>query len=161
MPQGLRRVNTDKPSRNPLAHNNLLYELLTRTFVTGPTPIGFSGDSGCQNPGNLYKSLHARPQPVRPLVPSSARGIDGGPRRFTEVALDEHRARWTTGASHATNRRVDEIDPPEIVARPQHLEEVLAAFRKSSKEDLERKVSGKESALGVMAQDLDSPGSRK
>src|SRR5208337_3724237 len=47
-----------------------------------------------------------------------------------------------------TNRQVDEIDPPEIVARPQHLEEGLAAFWKSSKEDLERKVSGKESALG-------------
>jgi len=37
----------------------------------------------CRSP---YQS---RPQLFRPLIPSSARGIDGGPRRFTEVVLNE------------------------------------------------------------------------
>ena len=30
-----------------------------------------------------------RPLLCRPWIPSSARDIDGGPRRFTEVVLDE------------------------------------------------------------------------
>src|SRR5271157_2963842 len=30
-----------------------------------------------------------RPQLFRPWIPNSARGIDGGPRRFTEVVLNE------------------------------------------------------------------------
>ena len=34
----------------------------------------------------LYQS---RPKLFRPLIPSSAHGIDGGPRRFTEVVLNE------------------------------------------------------------------------
>jgi len=39
---------------------------------------------GVQNAGNLDISRHAWSQLVRPLVPSSARGSDGGPLRFTD-----------------------------------------------------------------------------
>src|SRR5271166_2585045 len=44
---------------------------------------------------NLYQS---RPQLFRPLIPSSARGIDGGPRQSAEVVLNEQSlpvARWS------------------------------------------------------------------
>ena len=37
-----------------------------------------------------------RPQLFRPWIPSSARDIDGGPRRFTEVVLNEQ---WINGFS--------------------------------------------------------------
>gem|GEM_PF-4967780 len=34
-------------------------------------------------------SPESRPELFRPLIPSTARGIDGGHRRFTEVVLNE------------------------------------------------------------------------
>ena len=42
-----------------------------------------------RNPGNLYISLHATDQAFRSLMPSSARGVDGGPQRFTQVVPNE------------------------------------------------------------------------
>jgi len=39
--------------------------------------------------GNLYIPLHALFQLVRPSMPSSPRGSDGAPRRFTEVVPNE------------------------------------------------------------------------
>ena len=46
----------------------------------------FSGIDGCRNSTFLYQS---RSKLFRPFLPSSACGIDGGPRRFTEVVLNE------------------------------------------------------------------------
>ena len=45
-----------------------------------------AGIDCCLNSTFLYQS---RPQLFRPSIPSSARGIDGGPRRFTGVVLNE------------------------------------------------------------------------
>jgi len=45
-----------------------------------------AGIDGCLNSTFLDQS---RPQLFRPSIPSSAGGIDGGPRRFTEVELNE------------------------------------------------------------------------
>src|SRR5271165_2379579 len=45
--------------------------------------------SGCVNSAFLNKSQHFTGHLFRPWIPSSARGINGGPRRFTEVVLNE------------------------------------------------------------------------
>jgi len=45
---------------------------------------------------NLYISQHFTGHLFRPWIPSSARDIDGGPRRFTEVVLNEQ---WINGFS--------------------------------------------------------------
>ncbi len=42
-----------------------------------------------RNTGNLHISLHATDQAFRSLMPSPARGVDGGPRRFTQVVPNE------------------------------------------------------------------------
>ncbi len=49
----------------------------------------------------LYQS---RPKLFRPLIPSSARGINGGPRRSTEVVLNEQ---FLPGASMKSSRSKD------------------------------------------------------
>ena len=45
--------------------------------------------SGCLSSAFLDISQHFTGHLFRPWIPSSARGIDGGPRRFTEVVLNE------------------------------------------------------------------------
>jgi hypothetical protein len=45
--------------------------------------------SGCLNSAFLDISQHFTGHLFRPWIPSSARGIDGDPRRFTEVVLNE------------------------------------------------------------------------
>ena len=45
--------------------------------------------SGCLNSAFLDISQHFTGHLFSPWIPSSARGIDGGPRRFTEVVLNE------------------------------------------------------------------------
>jgi len=49
----------------------------------GRRTAGIDGGLNCTC---LYQS---RPELFRPSIPSSARRIDGGPRRFTEVVLNE------------------------------------------------------------------------
>ena len=44
---------------------------------------------GCLNSAFLDISQHFTGHLFRPWIPTSARDIDGGPRRFTEVVLDE------------------------------------------------------------------------
>jgi hypothetical protein len=44
--------------------------------------------SGGVNSAFLNKSQHFTSHLFRPWMPSSARGIGGGPRRFTEVVLN-------------------------------------------------------------------------
>ena len=66
---------------------------MTTNVVSGTDTNGFSGISGAQNARNLDISRHAWSQPVRPSMPSSARGSDGGPRRFTEFVLNEQALR--------------------------------------------------------------------
>jgi len=45
--------------------------------------------SGCVNSAFLDISQHFTGHLFRPWIPSSARGSDGGPRRITEVVLNE------------------------------------------------------------------------
>ena len=45
--------------------------------------------SGCVNSAFLNISQHFTGHLFRPWIPSSAHGIDGGPRRFAEVVLNE------------------------------------------------------------------------
>ncbi|MGZ3471683.1 MAG: hypothetical protein ACXWO1_19075, partial [Isosphaeraceae bacterium] len=45
--------------------------------------------SGCLNSAFLDISQHFTGHLFRPWIPSSARGKGGGPRRFTEVVLNE------------------------------------------------------------------------
>jgi len=52
-------------------------------------PVGARTVSGCVNSANLNISQHFTGHQFRPWVPSSARGSDDGPRRFTEVVLNE------------------------------------------------------------------------
>ena len=78
--------------------------LLNTNVVNWTDANGLSGIPGGQNPGNLYISLHARFQLVRPSMPSSARGSEGEPRRFTEVVLNEQALR------NQSQREVTAID---------------------------------------------------
>src|SRR5208283_886500 len=52
-------------------------------------PVLARGVSGCVNSANLDKSRQCTAHLFSLWIPSSARGIDGGPRRFTEVVLNE------------------------------------------------------------------------
>jgi hypothetical protein len=55
-------------------------------------PVRARTVSGCVNSANLNISQHFTVHLFRPWILSSARGIDGGPRgprRFTEVVLNE------------------------------------------------------------------------
>jgi len=56
----------------------------------------FSSIDGCLNSAFLDISQHFTGHLFRPWIPSSARDIDGGPRRFTEVVLNEQ---WINGFS--------------------------------------------------------------
>jgi hypothetical protein len=88
-PEDLRRVMISQPRRNPLAQNSLSRKATDHERCKRDGHQRFSGIAGVLNAGNLYISLHARPQLAGPLVPSSARGRDGGPRRSTAVVLNE------------------------------------------------------------------------
>jgi len=52
-------------------------------------PVRARTVSGCLNSAFLDISQHFTGHLFRPWIPSSARGIDGGLRRFTEVVLNE------------------------------------------------------------------------
>ncbi|MGD0042529.1 MAG: hypothetical protein ABSE84_19360, partial [Isosphaeraceae bacterium] len=52
-------------------------------------PVRARTVSGCVNSANLNISQHFTVHLFRPWIPSSARDIDGGPRRFAEVVLNE------------------------------------------------------------------------
>ena len=94
MPEGLCRVMVVNKQRNTLVINILWRHTADHERCKLDGYQWVLGIPGGQSPGNLYISLHARSQPVRPLVPSSARGIDGGPRRFTEVAEEKEHPRF-------------------------------------------------------------------
>jgi hypothetical protein len=89
MPEGLRRVMIGKPRRNLLAQNILSRHAPEHERCKLDGHQWVFGHFGRPE---RRESLHfstCTAQPVRPLVPSSARGSDGGPRRFTEVVLNE------------------------------------------------------------------------
>jgi hypothetical protein len=52
-------------------------------------PVLARGVSGCLNSAFLNISQHFTGHLFRPWIPSSARDIDGGPRRLTKVVLNE------------------------------------------------------------------------
>jgi len=57
-----------------------------QNLVGGDGSRFHAGIDGCPNCTCPYQSRGVR---FRPSIPSSARGIHGGPRRFTEVVLNE------------------------------------------------------------------------
>ncbi len=62
---------------------------------------------------NLYQS---RPKLFRPLIPRSARGIDGGPRRFTEVVLNSVRPERLGGSNRGnTSRELNVVQRRRVV----------------------------------------------
>jgi|GEM_PF-5197505 len=66
--------------------------MLISGLATGP-PAGVGDGLGpflaARTPRFLDISRHFTAHLFRPWIPSSARGIDGGPRRSTEVVLNE------------------------------------------------------------------------
>jgi len=129
-----------------------------------------------QNEPNSESLQHGTSKgwPCRKLSQSQA-GLSG--KRVAQTALQPDGATRKLPADEPKTRlqlvdcdsltsdgfvRPSAIEPnPATKPRFRHLEKGLAAFWKSSKEDLQRKGNPEGKRPEVMAQDLDSPGSRK